>query len=95
MWKVNLRKNEYTKLQKELEDYHKKEQASIKRGIKDIRELLENENYFHIDQTSKNLLLLLGKIESDILPLIESTFESTEQSVDTVITGFNNIDTIC
>ncbi|MCI8507147.1 MAG: hypothetical protein HFJ06_01095 [Lachnospiraceae bacterium] len=94
MWKVNLRKDEYTRLQKELADYHEKELTNIKQGITDIKELLEGES-FRLDQTTRNLLQLLGTIETGIIPLIENTFENTEQSVDTVITGFKNIDTIC
>lgn len=94
MWKVNLRKNEYNKLQNELANYHEKELTNIKQGITDMKELLEGES-FQLDQTTKNLLQLLGTIETGIIPLIENTFENTEQAVDTVITGFKNIDTIC
>lgn len=94
MWRVNLKKDEYNKLQKELSDYHEKELANIKQGITDVKELLEGES-FQLDQTTRNLLQLLGTIETGIIPLIDDTFKNTEQSVDTVITSFNNIDTIC
>lgn len=95
MWKVNLRDNEYNKLQKKLKEYHENEITDIKAVISDIKELLENDKYFNVKQTKQNLLALLAVIESDILPLMETTFQNTEQYVDTIITSFNNIDTLC
>ena len=95
MYEVNLRDEEYNKVQKKLVDYHKDEIKNIKNTIKDIRQLLEDGKTFQLEQTTKNLLMILSTMESDILPQIESTFENTEQYVSTVITGFNNIDTIC
>lgn len=95
MWEVNLREDEYNKLQKKIADYHKEEIADIKAVIKDIRQLLDNGEYFNLEQTTANLLLLLSIMEEEILPLVENAFQDTEQYVDTIITSFNNIDTLC
>lgn len=95
MWEVNLRKNEWNKLQKNIEKYHEDMETDIANVIRDIRQLLENDNYFNVDQTTKSLLQLLSTVESEIMPLMEATFQSTEQSIETAIKSFNNIDTFC
>lgn len=95
MWEVNMRADEYNKIQKKLADFHRDELKSINAVIADIEKLLGNDNDFHVQQTGNNLLALLNVIKQDILPLIDSTFQDTEQYIDTMITSFNNIDTLC
>lgn len=95
MWEVNLQEKEYNKLRKKLEDYHNDEIKNIKKVITDIESLLKNDKYFKVEQTAQNLLALLSVIKTDILPLVKSTFDESEQCIDTLITSFNNIDTLC
>lgn len=95
MWEVNMREDEYNKIQKKLTDYHKDELKSIKSVITDIEGLLENDKDFHVEQTGKNLLSLLNVIKQDILPLIDGTFQDTEQCIETMITSMDHIDTLC
>lgn len=95
MWNVNLRKDEYNKIQKGLEDYHNGEMASIKAAVKDMKQILENGSSFHVEQTTKNLLSVIHIIEGNILPLMEEDFGNSEQYVNTIITSFHHIDTLC
>lgn len=95
MWEVNLREEEYNKLQRKLADYHENEITSINNVITDIEALLKDNTGFNLEQTGKNLQMLLNVIKQDILPLVQSTFQETEQCVDTMVTSFNNIDTLC
>lgn len=95
MWELNMREEEYNKMQSKLADYHADELKSLNAVIADLEKLLGNDKDFHLQQTGNNMLALLNVIKQDILPLIDSTFQSTEQYVDTVITSFNNIDTLC
>ncbi len=95
MWELNMREEEYNKMQKKLADYHEDELESLNAVISDLERLLGNDKDFHLQQTGNNLLALLNVIKQDILPLIDSTFQATEQYVDTIITSFNNIDTLC
>lgn len=95
MWEVNLQEKGYNKLQIMLENYHNDEITSIKKVITDIENLLKNDSYFKVEQTTQNLQALLSVIKTDILPLVERTFDDSEQCIDTLITSFNNIDTLC
>lgn len=95
MWELNMREEEYNKIQKKLADYHEDELESLNAVITDLERLLGNDKDFHLQQTGNNLLVLLNVIKQDILPLIDSTFQATEQYIDTIIISFNNIDTLC
>lgn len=95
MWELNMREEEYNKMQRKLADYHEDELKSLNAVITDLEMLLGNDKDFQLQQTGNNLLALLHVIKQDILPLIDSTFQATEQYVDTMITSFNNIDTLC
>ena len=67
MWELNMREEEYNKMQKKLADYHEDELESLNAVISDLERLLGN----------------------------DKDFQATEQYVDTIITSFNNIDTLC
>lgn len=95
MGKVNLRKTEYSSFQMHLSKYHRDEITNIHSVIKKIRNLLGAGKAFEMESTTMNLLSLLDLLESEMLPLVEKAFRDTEQNVSTVITSFNNIDTLC
>ena len=95
MWEVNLREDEWNKLQKGLSDYHENQIGNIKDVIEDIENLLKDDKYFNVEQTKQNLLALLNVLKTNVLPLVENTFQNTEQYVQTLIISFNNIDTLC
>lgn len=95
MWEVNMREDEYNKIQKKLADYHKDELKSINSVMTDMENLLKDDKNFCVEQTGKNLLSLLNVIKQDILPSIDGTFQDTEQCIETMIASMNNIDTLC
>lgn len=94
MWEVRLHKDEWDKLQEELEDYHETVIDNIRQVTKGIGNMLRSKDYFSVGETNTNLILLVETMEENILPLIENVFGDTEQSVHTFIVGNNNIDTI-
>lgn len=95
MGKINLRKAEYSQFQKDLASYHQTEEKNIRLAIKEIREILKNGNAFKMDNTTKNLVSLLDILENEMLPLVVEVFKDTEDNVSTIVTSFNNIDTLC
>lgn len=82
---VNLREAEYQAVMAELETMHENQLETIRAVIEQIKEMVTSKDTFSTVETSKNILLLLGAINSNVVGLLEQAFQDSEAGVANMI----------
>lgn len=92
---INLQQSEYNPIQTQLKELHETALKRIRSISNEIRNLSQVDGGFYIDKLSNKVDFLLNVLESDILTLVETNFDSVEASISNFANIIANVDTAC
>lgn len=90
---VNLRESEYHAMVMQLEKMHNRHMAVTTQMIKEIKEFVSKNGAFNVDGTSAKITDLLDFFSSEVLALMEITFETSENAMANMVEAMESIDT--
>lgn len=92
---INLRENEYQTIVSELGKMHADQLQNVESIINEMKTLVNNEDAFSANLTSKKMEDMLDMLSDDVMTLLKQAFQDSEAGVANMITSTMITDSVC
>ena len=92
---VNLQSEEYDEVLTQLETLHETAITTFRSIATEISSLCQAEGGFYAEKISEKVELLMSCLETEIIALSETNFDSAKTCMDDFATIIVNVDTAC